>query len=492
MIKSRYLFIRKVKSRNSFCFQIGRKQAGKFVLIRHVGCASSPEAIEVLRFKAHQALVKLQFKNQLTLFPRLESSLKAKLVNWKITGWHQVFGPVYDSIGFPDNLLRDLVIARIVYPKSKLATVRYLNRYLGFNLTKDKVYRFLDNLSKEELVKTAFKFVLKRQKQAGLSLVFYDVTSLYFETEKEDLFRRSGFSKDHKLNTPQILVGLFVDHQGYPFDFDFFPGNTFEGHTFKIAVKSLLKKHDFNRLNIVADAGMLSKDNLSFLTSLNLGYIVGARLKSLTENLTEKILSHDFNRWPVYQTKLKDKRLIVQFSPKRAVKDKAGRDRLIRKLKLKLELNQAVIRKSKYLIVDKPGKPMGIDQVQVEADTCFDGLKGYFTNTALPVKQAINQYSNLWQVEKAFRMSKTDLKERPIYHYQLLRIKSHLLICFVSLLVMKEAEGRLAQKNFSLERTIELLAKVGQGTVKIGKVKLEIDSELDKETQVIHKLFAGH
>lgn len=488
------MFVRKIKSRNSTCFQIGKKESGRFVLIKHVGCTSFPEVIEVLKTKAYQELIKLQFKNQLSLFPQLKSKLKAKLVDWKITGFHQVFGSVYDSIGFPNNLLRDLVVARIVYPKSKLATVRYMNRYLGFSLNKNKVYRFMDSLSKEKLTKTAFKFVLKRQKQAGLSLVFYDVTTLYFETNKEDLFRTPGFSKDHKLNTPQILVGLFVDSGGFPFDFDFFPGNTFEGRTFKITVRSLLQKYNFKHLSIVADAGMLSKDNLSFLASLNLGYIVGARLKNLPQDLTDKILNHNFNHQDIYQTSLQDKkRLIIQFSSKRARKDKFNRDRLIKKLELRLKENRPVIRKSKYLLINKKlGKPKGIDQAQIKADARFDGLKGYLTNTVLPTKQIIKQYSNLWQVEKAFRMSKTDLKERPIYHYQFRRIKAHLLICFVSLLVMKEAEIKLAKKDVSLERAKELLAKIGQGTIKIGKVTLETDSELDKETQVIHKLFAGH
>ena len=486
------MFVRKVKSRKSVCFQIGLKQAAKFVLVKHIGCGSTLSEIEILRLKAQQELIELKFKDQLSLFPQLKSNLKAKLVDWKITGFHQVFGSVYDLIGFPNNLLRDLVVARIIYPKSKLATIRYLNRYLGFNLTKDKVYRFMDNLSKEELTKTALEFVLKKQKQAFLSLVFYDVTTLYFETDKEDIFRRPGFSKDHKLNTPQILVGLFVDRQGYPFDFDFFPGNTFEGQTFQKAINSLLKKHRFKTFTAVADAGMLSKDNLAFLSSLDLGYIVGARLKSLSQALTHLVLNHDFGVKPALQLRLKNKRLIINYSSKRAKKDKANRDRLVKKLKIRLESGQTVIRKSKYLKLKSPGKPTGIDENQVKADSKFDGLKGYFTNTDLPVKQVIDQYSNLWRVEKAFRMSKTDLKERPIYHYQLQRIKAHLLICFVSLLVIKEAEAKLAKKDISLERAKELLAKVGQGTIKIGKVTLETDSELDQETQVIHKLFAGH
>ena len=464
------------------------------MLIKHIGCSTKPAEIEALKLKAHQELIKLKFENQLSLFPELKANLKAKLASWKITGFHQVFGAVYDSIGFPDNLLKDLVVARIVYPKSKLATVRYLNRYLGFNLKKDQVYRFMDSLSKDKLTQIALKFVLKKQPQNTLSLVFYDVTTLYFETEKQDLFRKPGFSKDHKLNTPQILVGLFVDQDGYPFEFDFFPGNTFEGKTFKTMIRALLKKPVFKNssLNVVADAGMLSRANLSFLQSLNLGYIVGARLKNLNQDTTNKVLGHNFKARPSLNLQFKNKKLVVQYSPKRAKKDKANRDRLIKRLKARLAAGQTVIRKSKYLKLESSAKLAGIDETQIELDARFDGLKGYFTNTRLKTRQIVNQYANLWQVEKAFRMSKTDLKQRPVYHHQLIRIKAHLLICFVSLLVMKETESRLAKKGISLEKAKEFLAKVGQGTIKIGKVTLAIDSELDKETQVIHNLFAGH
>lgn len=490
------MFIRKVESRNSVCFQIGRKHKGKFVLIKHVGCASSEPAIEVLAIKARETLSHLKFDNQLALFPRANISPRAKLLSWQVTGFHQVFGSVYDAIGFPPGLLRDLVVARIVYPKSKLATIRYLSRYLGINLSKDKVYRFLDKLDKEKLTKVAYRFVCQRN--AGpLSLLFYDVTTLYFETDREDNLRQKGYSKDKRTDVPQILVGLFVDQDGYPIDFDFFQGKTFEGHTFQEAITNLIKKYSLETFTIVADAGMLSKDNLDFIASRHLGYIVAARLKNLSQELTQKILAHDFLTQPTYETFLKDKdrRLIVDFSLQRAKKDKANRERLIRSLKLRLIKGQTVIRKSKYLAVSQMGKVKGIDQTKIKEDLQFDGLKGYFTNVnakELPAEEVIKQYHNLWQVEKAFRMSKGDLKERPIYHYREERIQAHLLLCFISLLVMTETERKLKAKGFSLEKTIELLGKVGQGKIKLEKIELEIDSEVDQKTKSILDLFSGH
>ena len=134
---------------------------------------------------------------------------------------------------------------------------------MGISLHRDRVYRFLDTLDKNKLTSIAYEFV--SVKNEGISLIFYDVTTLHFETETEDDFRKKGFSKDHRGDMPQILIGLFVDYEGYPFDFDFFTGNTFEGHTFKISVEKLIKKYQFKSLTVVADAGMLSEENLSYL-----------------------------------------------------------------------------------------------------------------------------------------------------------------------------------------------------------------------------------
>ena len=396
------MYIRKVKSRGSTCFQIGYKHYGKFVLTKHVGCASSFPLIEALRIKAQKELERFKFLNQLSLWPNISKpEIKAQLLDWKITGFHRFFGPIYDSVGFPKNFLKDLVIVRIVYPKSKLATARYMTRTLGIPTTKDKIYRFMDTMSKKKLTKTAYNFVSKKNK--GISLIFYDVTTLYFETDKEDNCRQKGFSKEHRHDMPQILIGLFVDKDGYPFDYDFFKGKTFEGHTFPKAVKNIIRKYRFESLTVVADAGMLSKENLDFLVSLELNYIVGARLKNLTNKLTENLHSHNFNSKPFYQIKHNKKRLVVHFSQKRAKKHRANRKRIIEKLKLKLALNRTVIYKSKYLSVDKPGKAVGIDQDKIKADSKFDGLKGYFTNTSLPARTIIKQYRNLWQVKKAFR-----------------------------------------------------------------------------------------
>ena len=487
------MYIRKTKSRNSICFQIGEKLSGRFVVRKHVGCASTPETIEVLRLIAKQVLYEWLHDNQLSLFGSGIQPPVAKLTRWKITGFHHVFGTVYDRIGFPNNLLRDLVVARIVYPKSKLATIRYLSRYLGITIEKNRLFRFLDTLDKNKLTRIAFNFVASRHPK-GISVCFYDVTTLYFETTNEDDIRKKGFSKDHRTDVPQILIGLFVDSDGYPFDFDFYEGKTFEGHTFVQAIKTIRQKYSFPELTIVADAGMLSQDNLEYLDSIQVSYIVGARLKNLPQKVIGEILNHKYREQPFFQTTIGSQRLIVDYSPDRAKLDSKNRDRTVTRLKQKLATGKEVIRKSKYLLTYDRNEIKGIDEEKIKFDQEFDGLKGYFINqnNALPLTEIISQYHQLWRVEKAFRISKHDLRERPIFHRHKNRIEAHLVLCFISLLVLKETERYLAKINCSPEQAIELLGKAGEGKVRIGNIELKTESELETTTQLIHNLFKGH
>lgn len=490
------MFIRRIKTNNSICLQIGEKRYGKFKLIKHVSCSTSLPKLEALKLKAQKILQEIQFRNQVELFPeKIEQPFKAKLLSWHITGYHRSFGRIYQTIGFPVStppVLKDLVIARIVYPKSKAATVRYLSRELGIRYDLDRVYRFMDSLDKDELTKIAYDFV--RKKHGKISLVFYDVTTLHFETETEDEFRQKGYSKNHRGDMPQVLIGLFIDEDGYPFDYSVFEGNMFEGHSFQKAVLELIVKYSLTSLTVVADAGMLSEDNLRFLDEHHFNYIVGAKLKNMEDEITSQVISHNYTKEIVHEFDLKNQRLIVEFSSVRAQKNEAERRKTIEKLKKRIEEGYSVIRKSKYLTVEPGGKVTGIDTIKVQKDKRFDGLKGFLINAAntCSISEVVNQYRNLWRVEKAFRMSKNDLKERPVFHQSIKRIKSHLLLCFIALLVLKESERILTSQGYSLTRTIEILGKVGEGEVKVGNVKLPMESELSIETQSILKLFKGH
>lgn len=491
------MYVRKIKTRKSTCFQIGNKINKQFVLIKHVGCSSNPDRIGLLHQKAQAECERLKQEVKPPLFPLTNLTEKARLTSWRITGFHQVFGHIYDCIGFPQNHLRDLTIARIAHPRSKLATARYLEQHLGVSLSEDRIYRFLDTLNKDELTKIAFEFV-KKKNGNSMTLVFYDVTTLYFETSEEDDLRKKGYSKDHKHDLPQIVIGLFVDRDGYPFDFDFYDGKTFEGHTFSKAVEALVKKYQLNSLVVVADAGMLSERNITFLEDLKLNYIVGARLKGMSERFKKQIFDHDFSQRQTQEISVTStadtKRLIIDYSDKRAKKDKFNREKLIKTLEAKIASKKPLTKRSKYLLVKNTDQILGIDQDKISLDQRHDGLKGYWTNLTTDINshEVIDQYRNLWKVEKAFRMSKSDLLERPIFHRKEKRINGHLLICFSSLLVMRETERLLKEINISLIRAVEILGQVGQGEMRLGKIIMPIESDLNSEANRILNHILGH
>ena len=239
---------------------------------------------------------------------------------------------------------------------------------------------------------------------------------------------------------------------------------------------------------------MLSEENPSYLDAKKINYIVGARLKNTKKGINKQITSHNYKVEPINEIQIDDKRLIVEYSEVRAKKDAKTREKVIEKLKKKLETGKPVVHKNKYLLDKNLGKIIQIDEKKVEEDKQFDGLKGYMTNAnnQSSFKEIIKQYHNLWKVEKAFRMSKSDLKERPIFHQGIKRITSHLILCFVSLLVMKEAETILSQKKYTIEKTIGIMGKVGEGEICIGNTKMPLESELNQEAEDILKLFLGH
>ena len=262
--------------------------------------------------------------------------------------------------------------------------------------------------------------------------------------------RKYGYSKDHRADQPQVVVGLTVDGNGFPLDFQIYEGNTYEGNTLLKGVDQVSKKLELagQQLTVVADAGMLNSANLNELEAHGYHYIVGARLKSMNETLTKVVIGWNYVRDGSLDTYLSpskiSRRLIVTYSDKRARRHRQNRDRTIRRLRIRLARGE-VVKKSKYINLDlnNPQLTGNIDEAKIKADAHFDGLRGYVTNTKLSIDEVITNYGNLWQVEKSFRISKTDLKARPAFHYKRQRIISHLTICVVALAVLREFNQKL-------------------------------------------------
>lgn len=379
----------------------------------------------------------------------------------RTVGPELVFGKLFDHIGFGKinhDLFRHLVISRLAFPLSKLKTVEYLYRYQGIHLGIDTVYRFLDKLNeqlKDDVEQISFAHT-KKVLKGNLTVVFYDMTTLYFEASDEDDLRKTGFSKDGKHQNPQIYLGLLVGLGGFAIGYDIFEGNIYEGHTLIPFLKKISERFTLGKPIVVADAGLLSSNNLSDLQHEGYQYILGARIKNESKEIKQSILKNKWDEGKTIQLTRQDKsRLIVTYSQKRARKDEHNRKRGINRLEKQVKsgkLTKSNINNrgyNKYLKLE--GKlSVKIDYQKFDADKVWDGLKGYITNTKLTKLQVIENYNNLWHIEKAFRMSKTDLRIRPIYHRLKHRIEAHICIAFTAYCIYKELERLLYKEESSL------------------------------------------
>lgn len=304
-------------------------------------------------------------------------------------------------------------------------------------------------------------------------MVFYDVTTIYFEAEREDDLRKRGFSKDGKNQCPQIVLGLLVSSGGYPLAYDVFEGNKYEGETMLPIVDSFKQKYGFEKVTIVADAGLINSNNITELTDKNYDYILGARIKNETKGIKKQILGLKLDSGQSHAIKKNENTtLIINYSENRAKKDAHNRERGLKRLQKQLEqgkLTKASINNrgyNKYLRMEGEVK-IEIDQEKFDQDAKWDGLKGYQTNTKLSSSKIIENYKHLWRIEKAFRISKTDLKIRPMYHRLQKRIESHICLSFAAYKVYKELERQLKEKKSSLspEKAIDIAKTIFKITV---------------------------
>ncbi len=293
------MFLRKKKNKSgSTSVQIISKERGKYKVVKTIGSSNNEQEIQKLTFLAKQEIERLSTQPKLfvsqsdTMIEQVFESLGNASI--KTVGPEIIFGKIYDSIGFneiKEELFRHLVIARLAFPLSKLKTIEYLYRYQGVMLDIDRVYRFLDQLNnklKERVEQIAFAHTLKIL-EGKISIVFYDMTTLYFEASDEDDLRKTGFSKDGKHQNPQIFLGLLVGLDGYAIGYDIFEGNIYEGHTLIPFVKKIAAKFNLEKPIIVADSGLLSKDNIIALEEKDYQYIIGARLKNESEKIKKQI-----------------------------------------------------------------------------------------------------------------------------------------------------------------------------------------------------------
>ena len=480
------MFVRKKKNRSgTVSVVVVSKQSGAYKEIRAVGTSSDELQVSDLVRQGKEWIRQQDAMPDIFDKYDREQAERAsvdyffdRIENILLNGPQLILNRVYGLVGFEsinDAVLKDLVIARICQPRSKAATVDYLKDYFDEDINLDRIYRYLDILqsSRQTVVQQISVEHTRKILGGKIGLVFYDVTTLYFETDYADELRKPGFSKDGKHSQPQIVLGLLVSAGGYPLAYSIHEGNKYEGHTMLPAVEDFVKKFTLQDFVIVADLGLMNKDNIADLQVKNYKYILGAKIKTESNEIKAWILSlekqdgcfHELGKFP-------KTRLIVGYSENRAKKDRYNREKGIRRLEkdYKTEtLTKDKVNKrgyNKFLEISDDVK-VNINYEKIKEDERWDGLKGYITNTDLPAKRVYEEYSGLWQIENAFRITKGKLELRPMFHFTKERIKAHVCICFVAYKVYKELERilKVAKINLSVDKVLDIARTIT--TIKI-------------------------
>ncbi len=480
------MFVRKKKnSSGSTSIQIIKKVNGKSRVVETIGCSSDENEIEKLFLNGEKRLKELE-PNLFDVVEKEDEKLQfISICNDQIIpiGDELYFGKLFDNIWDNDifksfyktkektKLFKALVISRILFPGSKLYLADYLHYFKKENISDESIYRFVDTIYQDEIKykieQSVYKHSLKKLNN-NLVVSFYDVTTLHFESESEDDLRKIGFSKEGKLNRPQIQLGLFTTLQEYPLSYEVFEGNKFEGNTLVNVLNKFQTRFNLkDKPIVVADRGMLNNNNIATLENGGYKYIIGARIKNISNDIKQEIVNLTFindsvtHEIPITKTiKYKNnndiqksmdinQRLILSYSTQRAKKDKYLRDKALQRLQKRIEttpnISKSDLKLSPYAKFIDTQKSCNIsfklNQEKIVEDEKLDGIKGYVTNDkSLNHQNIIEHYQNLWHIEKAFRISKTDLQIRPIYHRLESRIKAHILISFVSYAIYREFE----------------------------------------------------
>jgi transposase len=466
------MFFRQKKNRSGvISVQVIDKSSGKYRVLKTIGSSSDAKEVADLVKQAEIWIKKYQGQLDIDFSGSRDQAqhFLENITQIKLDGIDLLLGGLFEQIGFgqiKDDLFKRLVLARLCYPASKLRTTDYLAKYEYMEMDVQSVYRYMDKLHRTQkgvVQKISFEHTM-RVLDGKMSIVFYDVTTLYFEIEQEDELRKTGFSKEGKHQHPQILLGLLVSVDAYPLAYEIFEGNKFEGHTMLPVLEMFKKQYNLGKLVVIADSGLLSKQNIEQLQDQGHEFILGARIKNESAHIQEQIFSLRLeNGQCAAITTAEGIRLIISYSAARGRKDEVNRQRGL--LKLERQIQKGKLTKTninnrgynKYLKMEGEIK-IAIDHEKFEADKKWDGLKGYLTNTTLTKDEIIENYGHLWKIEKAFRVSKHDLKIRPIYHRLQRRIEAHICIAFAAYKVYKELERQLKEKKAELspEKAIEI------------------------------------
>ena len=470
---------KKLTKSGSTSVRVMRKLHGKRKCVKVIGCSSDTEEIAMLVKRGNRWIEEhlrgvslFEFDDEAVAYDNVLAGLRQSQL--RLVGPEPVYGTLFDRIGYDkvktanNALFRALVVTRLYHPGSKLRTAEYMERFMHRSYSSDAIYRFLDELCvrdktaeqvreatdesigvKWQVEQVAFEHT-KAVMGGQVTVAFYDTSTLYFESREDDI-RIPGYSKDGKNENPQVVLGLLVGTGGNPIGYEIHKGNQYEGTTLLPIVKKLEKRFGLSHPMIVADAGLLSAKNIEQLEEDGYEYIIGARVRSMSKADKDTVLGLGLKDGELKSVTIKEKRHVISMSDDRAKKDAKDREKGIQRLEKRFangKITKASVNNRGYnrFLTLQGETIVTIDQGKIAEDTRLDGLKGYVTNSKLKDKEVVENYRNLFFIERAFRMNKTDLAIRPIYHRLFNRIEAHVCICFTAYTILLELE-RILKKT---------------------------------------------
>ena len=502
------MFIRFKRNRSgTTSVVVVEKSRGRYKEIQTVGIAKDESDLSVLRQKGLEWIHRreLELQPELDLFGEecralehereMTERVLSNIDNILLNGTELILDRVFDRIGFnriEDVVFRKLVQSRLSFPASKAATVEYLKNYYDEDVDLSKIYRYLDKLNHTQQEKVQDISVRHTMELLGgnIGVMFYDVTTLYFEADREDDLRKTGFSKEGRHKNPQIILGLLVSLNGYPLAYCIHEGNKYEGHTMMPVIEEFVRKYELDNFVVVADSGLMNEQNIADMEQNGYKYIIGARIRTESKKVTEWILSHSWAEGQMAEYDKGDgRRLLVGYTDNRARKDAYNREkgvRILEKAYRNGRLSKENINRRGYnkFLEMKNKLEVSINYEKIKEDALWDGLKGYLTNTELPAEQIYTAYHNLWTVELAFRIAKSKLEVRPMFHFTRKRIEAHICICFVALKVYKELDRILKLNGIKLG--IDKVLRMAK-TVTTLQVRLPLNGHLLTKTMVMKR-----
>lgn len=469
--------------------------SGRLVVREHLGSAHTPGELAALievakqRIQGDQQALDLELSERGAAVIDVPAATAARIqqstarILWQgLTGTYSRLG--FDVVG--DTVFRDLVLCRVVEPTSKLDSVRILGELGTQPPHVNTLYNCLQRVVGRDyrgLIATACWAHVNRAGGPGVALVLYDLTTLYFEAEKEDDLRKVGMSKERKVD-PQITVGLLVARDGFPLDVHVFEGNKADPKTLIPVITAFQKRHQISDMVVVADAGMLSAANLNALEDAGLSFIVGSR----TSKAPKELEDHFGRRGNL----IADDGVVELIRPMGQGRDR--RDR--RTLNAQIDRAQRVADRAEPLkkqrFVKVTDQKVILDEASIQRARESAGYKGYVTNiapAAMDGHAVVAAYHDLWKVEQSFRMAKADLRARPIFHRTRDAIEAHLTVVFAALAVARHLQD---VTGMSIKKIVTTLRPLRAVTVAIGDHEMLVEPTIpDAARAVIDAINAG-